>query len=335
MLNKIYEKVKLFILENIRFLICLIGIVFLFTFELPYVVYTPGGLVNLNDRITVSDGYSKGGSLNMSYVSMRKGTIPSILLSFVIPNWDLKKNEDVTVNDESISELLKLEKIYMESSVNNATILAYEKAGKKINITKQINNVTYIADFAKTDIKLEDELISADGEKIESIDDLKMIVNSKNIQDKINIKVKRDGKEKDCYAFVVDVSGDKKIGIGFLNTYEYETDPEVKVKTKATESGSSGGLMLTLAIYNDLVHDDLTRGRKVVGTGTIALDGTVGAIDGVKYKMLGAAKNKADIFLCPEENYEEALKVKNKFNLKLTVKSVKTFDEAVEYLLNS
>ncbi len=335
MLNKIYEKVKLFILENIRFLICLIGIVFLFTFELPYVVYTPGGLVNLNDRITVSDGYSKDGSLNMSYVSMRKGTIPSILLSFVIPNWDLKKNEDVTVSDESISELLKLEKIYMESSVNNATILAYEKAGKKINITKQINNVTYIADFAKTDIKLEDELISADGEKIESIDDLKMIVNSKNIQDKINIKVKRDGKEKDCYAFVVDVSGDKKIGIGFLNTYEYETDPEVKVKTKATESGSSGGLMLTLAIYNDLVHDDLTRGRKVVGTGTIALDGTVGAIDGVKYKMLGAAKNKADIFLCPEENYEEALKVKNKFNLKLTVKSVKTFDEAVEYLLNS
>lgn len=335
MLNKIYEKVKLFILENIRFLICLIGIVFLFTFELPYVVYTPGGLVNLNDRITVSDGYSKDGSLNMSYVSMRKGTIPSILLSFVIPNWDLKKNEDVTVSDESISELLKLEKIYMESSVNNATILAYEKAGKKINITKQINNVTYIADFAKTDIKLEDELISADGEKIESIDDLKMIVNSKNIQDKINIKVKRDGKEKECYAFVVDVSGDKKIGIGFLNTYEYETDPEVKVKTKATESGSSGGLMLTLAIYNDLVHDDLTRGRKVVGTGTIALDGTVGAIDGVKYKMLGAAKNKADIFLCPEENYEEALKVKDKFNLKLTVKSVKTFDEAVEYLLNS
>ena len=335
MLNKIYEKVKLFILENIRFLICLIGIVFLFTFELPYVVYTPGGLVNLNDRITVSDGYSKDGSLNMSYVSMRKGTIPSILLSFVIPNWDLKKNEDVTVSDESISELLKLEKIYMESSVNNATILAYEKAGKKINITKQINNVTYIADFAKTDIKLEDELISADGEKIESIDDLKMIVNSKNIQDKINIKVKRDGKEKECYAFVVDVSGDKKIGIGFLNTYEYETDPEVKVKTKATESGSSGGLMLTLAIYNDLVHDDLTRGRKVVGTGTIALDGTVGAIDGVKYKMLGAAKNKADIFLCPEENYEETLKVKDKFNLKLTVKSVKTFDEAVEYLLNS
>lgn len=70
----------------------------------------------------------------MSYVSMRKGTIPSILLSYVIPNWDLKKNEDVTINDESIDELLKLEKTYMTSSVNNATILAYNKAGKEVKI---------------------------------------------------------------------------------------------------------------------------------------------------------------------------------------------------------
>lgn len=335
MFNKIYDKVKLFILENIRFLICLTISIFVFTFEFPYVVYTPGGLVNLNERIDVENGYDKKGSLNMSYVSMRKGTIPSILLSYVIPNWDLKKNEDVTINDESIDELLKLEKIYMTSSVNNATILAYNKAGKEVKITKSINNVTFIADFAKTDVKLQDEFLKADGKQIETIDDLKSIINSKNTGDKINIVVKRNNKEKDCYAIIMESEGEKKIGIGFLTTYEYDTNPEIKVKTKASESGSSGGLMLTLAIYNDIVKDDLTKGRKIVGTGTISLDGTVGAIDGVKYKMLGAAKKKADIFLCPEENYEEALKVKNEFNLKLILKSVKTFEEAVDYLLNS
>ena len=335
MFNKIYDKVKLFILENIRFLIYLTILIFVFTFEFPYVVYTPGGLVNLNERIDVENGYDKKGSLNMSYVSMRKGTIPSILLSYVIPNWDLKKNEDVTINDESIDELLKLEKIYMTSSVNNATILAYNKAGKEVKITKSINNVTFIADFAKTDVKLQDEFLKADGKQIETIDDLKSIINSKNTGDKINIVVKRNNKEKDCYAIIMENEGEKKIGIGFLTTYEYDTNPEIKVKTKASESGSSGGLMLTLAIYNDIVKDDLTKGRKIVGTGTISLDGTVGAIDGVKYKMLGAAKKKADIFLCPEENYEEALKVKNEFNLKLILKSVKTFDEAVDYLLNS
>ena len=335
MLNKIYEKVKLFILENIRFLICLIATVVIFTFELPYVVYTPGGLVNLNERISIEDSEIKDGTINMSYVSMRKGTIPSILLSFVIPNWDLKKSEDVTTNDESVNELLKLEKIYMTSSINNATILAYQKTNKEINITKQINNVVYISDFAKTDIMLEDELLKVENKYINTIDDLRTIVNSKNVGDTINILVKRNGKEKNCLAKVVDDNDEKRIGIAFLTTYEYDTTPKIKVKTKRSESGSSGGLMLSLAIYNDLVDEDLTKGRKIVGTGTISLDGVVGAIDGVKYKMLGAERKKADIFLCPEENYEEAQKLKKEYNLKLTLKSIKTFEEAVEYLINS
>ncbi len=335
MFSKIYDKVKLFILENIKFLIGLIFLVLVFSYELPFVVYTPGGLVNLENRIEVDGAYEKDGSLNMSYVSMRKGTLPSILLSYVIPNWDLKKSSEVTTDDESISDLISLEKIYMESAIDNATILAYQKAGKDIKITKSINHVSYITDFAKTNILLEDEIIAVDDTSVDTIDDLKEIVGTKNVGDKIDVTVIRNKKEKKCYAYVADYNGEKKIGVGFITTYEYETDPKINVKTRSSESGSSGGLMLTLAIYNDIVQDDLTKGRTIVGTGTISLDGTVGAIDGVKYKMLGAEKNDADIFLCPEENYEEALKVQEEFDLKLTLKSVKTFDEAVEYLLNS
>lgn len=331
MFNKIYDKVKIFILENIRFLICLGALVLVFTYELPFAIYTPGGLVNLEKRIDVENSVDKDGSINMSYVSVRKGNIPSILLSFVIPDWDLKKEEEVTARDTSIDELLELEKIYMESSIDNATILAYQKAGKDIRITKTNNYVNYISDFAKTDIKVQDIIISADEKVISSIDDLKNIVANKEVGDKINIVVKRNDKEINCYAYVNDLNGEKKIGVGILTTYDYETDPKINIKTKSSESGSSGGLMLTLAIYNDLINEDLTKGRTIVGTGTISLDGTVGEIDGVKYKMLGA--KDADIFLCPEENYAEAVKVKEKYNLKFDLKSVKTIDEAIEYLL--
>ena len=331
MFNKIYDKIKIFILENIRFLICLGALVLVFTYELPFAIYTPGGLVNLEKRIDVDNSMDKDGSINMSYVSVRKGTIPSILLSFVIPNWDLKKEEEVTASDASIDELLELEKIYMEASIDNATILAYQKAGKDIKITKRYNYVNYIADFASTDIKVQDVIVSADGKIVSSIEDLKSIVANKNVGDKINIVVKRSGKEKKCYAYVTDLNGEKKVGISFLTTYDYDTNPKLNVKTKASESGSSGGLMLSLAIYNDLVNEDLTKGRTIVGTGTISLDGTVGEIDGVKYKMLGA--KDADIFLCPEENYAEAVKVKEKYNLKFDLKSVKTLDDAIDYLL--
>ena len=109
----------------------------------------------------------------------------------------------------------------------------------------------------------------------------------------------------------------------------------INLKFKWNESGSSGGFMLSLAIYDRLVDADLTKGRKIVGTGTIDANGNVGEIGGVKYKVLGASREKADIFFCPKENYEEAINTKNKYNLKLKIVKVETLEEAINYLKNN
>ena len=332
MFNKLYDKLKSLIKENYKFIIGVLIGVFLVFFELPYVVYTPGGIVPLNDRIEVEEGYNSTGSFNMSYVSMRKGNIINILLSFAIPNWDLKDKSDVTISDESVDDLLKIEKVYMTSSINNATILAFKKAGKELEITGKINNVIGIEKYADTNILLQDEIISVEDKRVSAVEELREIVATHEVGDKIDILVKRNGKEKNCYAIVKEDDGNKRIGIAFLTTYEFKTNQEVKVKTKSSESGSSGGLMLSLAIYNNLVEEDITKGKKVVGTGTINIDGEVGEIDGVKYKILGASKKKADIFICPEENYEEAIEAKKEFKLDIRIEKVKTFDEALEVL---
>ena len=79
---------------------------------------------------------------------------------------------------------------------------------------------------------------------------------------------------------------------------------------------------------------DLTHGKKVVGTGTIESDGTVGEIGGVKYKVLGASKNGMDIFFCPKENYKEAVDVKTKRDLDIDIIKVSTLEDAIEYLNN-
>lgn len=332
MFNKLYSNVKNFIVENYKFLIIWGIIIFLFFYEFPYVIYTPGGIVNLEDRIEVENSRDTEGSLNMSYVSLVKGTLPMILLSYIIPNWDLVKSSEITAPDESVDELLELEKLYMQSSIDNATILAYEKAGKELNITREVNNIVYISDDADTNLEIYDELLTADGIEVNDVAELREIVNSKNEGDTITFLVNRNGKEKECSAKIYNTEDGLKVGVSFLTTYEYETNPEISVATKASESGSSGGLMLTLAIYNAITDEDITKGRTVVGTGTISLDGTVGAIDGVKYKILGAVKSDAEIFLCPMENYEEALSVKDEFDLDIEIHGVATFDEALEYL---
>lgn len=332
MFNKIYEKIKNYIGKNYKFLIVLTIIILLAVVELPFVVYTPGGIVYLNDRVNVTDGYNEDGSFNMSYVTLMKGKIPVLALSFLFKDWDIVKASEITTEDQSVSELLDLEKLYMQSSIDNATIVAYRKAGKEINITSDVNNIVYITEEADTDLKIYDKVLDIDNENIKTIDELKKYVNTKKAGDYVHIKVERDGKIINTTSKIYNTSDGLKVGIVFLPTYEYTTDPKISIKTKNNESGSSGGLMLTLAIYNKLVPEDITHGLKVVGTGTIDVNGVVGEIDGVKYKVLGAENNDADIFLCPKENYEEALKVKKERNLKLEVKSVETFDEALEYL---
>ena len=90
--------------------------------------------------------------------------------------------------------------------------------------------------------------------------------------------------------------------------------------------------MMSLSIYDAISPLDLAKGRKIIGTGTIAPDGTVGAIGGVKYKLIGAVKNKADIFLVPKDNYEEAKEVAKDYKFNIKIISVSSLKEAIKEL---
>ena len=89
-----------------------------------------------------------------------------------------------------------------------------------------------------------------------------------------------------------------------------------------------------LEIYNELISEDITKGRKIVGTGTINMDGTVGSISGVEYKLKGAVKRHADIFFVPRDNYEAAINLKNEKGYKIDIVLVDKFTDAIEYLNN-
>ena len=319
MLNKIYVRVKDFFVINWKFLIFLLFVYLLFFVELPYVIYAPGGSIDLSDRIVVEGGYESEGRLEMAYVSMVRGSIPFIALSYVIPNWDLTPKEEITYENESIAEMMERDKIYLQESIDNATIAAFSLTNHEIKIKKTINHVAYIDSKADTNLKIGDDLQKVNGVEIASLDEFKDIIQAGKIDDVLTLTVIRNGKEKDCTIKIYDTDDGLKAGISIITTYEYETIPKLSISSKSSESGPSGGMMLALGIYDALTEDDLTRGRIIIGTGTITRDGVVGQIGGVKYKLIGAVKNKADIFICPIENLEEALEVKekNKYNIKI------------------
>lgn len=332
MFNKIYDKIKQFIKNNYKFLIIWLLVILLFTIRLPYVIYTPGGAIDIEKRIDTDIDKNIDGKIKMAYVSMLRGTIPNILLSYVMPNWDLEKSSSLTYKNQSLDELLKIEKIQMQASVNHATILAYNKANKKIKINKITNTVTHIYDGVKTELKVFDELEKINNVAVSDSESITKEIAKYNEDDVVTLTVIRNKKEINVKSTLKNMEGYTKIGISLIQTFEYDLDPEIEVSIKSSESGPSGGFMLTLGIYNMISDKDITHGYTIVGTGTIDELGNVGRIDGVKYKILGAKKNKADYFFCPNDNLEEALKYKKEFDLDLEVVGFSNFEEAIEYL---
>lgn len=324
--NNLISYFKDYIKENYKQLIFLLIFIIVVNIELPYYIEAPGGTINLTERIN-KDYNKKEGSLNMLYVTQYKGNVVTVLLGKIFPSWDIYKISNQQVSNETSNEIYTRNKVMLDNSVQTATFVAYEHAGIKINI-KQKKNIV-VATTKENGIEIGDVLISADNQPIESIIDLKQMIENKKVGDTINILVERNNKEKNIEIMIEE---DKLIGIASITNYEYELPNELDINFKSGEGGSSGGLILTLGIYSEITGIDILKGRNIAGTGTIDSNGNIGAIDGIKYKIAGAVKNKMDVVLVSPYNYEDAKKVVEDNNYDIELVSVSTFKEAIDYL---
>lgn len=331
---KIFNILKKLFLQNI-FLI--IGFAFglaLVFIELPYYISAPGGVMDVKDKINIESEYEVKGSFNLAYVREYKANIPTFILARLNKNWDIVKKSDVLGINETDSDSLYRDKIMLEEAKQNAILYAYKKALKQINIKDTRIIVNYVYDEAITNLKIGDEIVSINGEHIDSKEELYNIINNCNINDNIKITVKYNDKEEYRTATIQGNDNIKIIGIIISCLYDYDVSPDITINFSSDESGPSGGLILSLAIYNYLTDYDITGGLKIAGTGTIDENGNVGSIGGVKYKILGAVNDKIKYFIIPAgDNYEEAKKIIEENNYKITLIPVKTFDEALTELL--
>ena len=317
---------KKYLKEKYKKIIFLIIMLLIIKVELPYYIEAPGGTINLTERINKNYN-KKDGSLNMLYVTEYKGNIVTVLLSKIIPSWDLYEISNQQISNESSKDIYNRNKVMLDNSIGNATIVAYQEAGKNIKIKEKKNIV--IATTKDNNIEIGDIILSIDNKKVEDINTIKDYLNELKIGDTVNIKLKRNNKEKNIK---ITLDEDKLIGVMIITNYDYEVDEDLDIAFKSGEGGSSGGLILSLGIYSQITGKDILKGRNIAGTGTIDIDGNIGEIDGIKYKIAGAVKNKMDIIMVSPYNYEEAKKVIKDNNYKIKLVKVNTFKEAIDYL---
>lgn len=326
-------KIRRFIKENYRFLLLMILIVLFFNIRLPYYIMAPGGTINITDRVVMED-YKKdnNGSINMLYVSEYEGTPASILMA-KLRNYDIESNKERQISNESVKEINRRNTIMRDNSLDIATMVAYRESGKEITIKEKKNIV--IARTLDNGLEVGDIILSVDGMSCDDVSEIKKVINRKEEGEYVTFKILRNNKEKEIKSKIVLSENTKVVGVVIITEYDYDISPKIDIKFKNSESGSSGGLMLTLTIYNAINDEDIIKNRKIAGTGIISSDGTVGEIDGVKYKIMGAAREKVDVVFVPTANYEEAVMVNNKYKYNLNIVRVDSFKETIEYLKNN
>ena len=321
----------------------LIGIVFiLFVIShfvpVPYQVMQPGIAAELSPMIEVKDGYENQGEFLLTAVSSRRAVAwDYFYIKFFAPeDKELTAISEQLPEDMEMDQYIELMAELMEESKLQAQAVAFRQAGYEVEVSGEGAEVVEVMKdgSAHNNLKKEDLITAVDDKKVEMAADAVNIIKNRDIGDVVKITVLRGGEELEFNLKTVELEGNEgNPSIGVLirsKGLDYKIPREVKFETENI-IGPSAGSMFSMEIYNQLTELDITAGKKIAGTGTISLDGEIGRIDGVKYKIMAAKEAGVDLFIVPAENYETA----SQFAGSLKLLEVKTIEDIINYLEKS
>lgn len=322
----------------------LVFVLFVSIYQLPYYIYKPGNADELNPIVEVDGGYESVGEMHLVTVSGLRATPFQLITSKLTKYNEVLPLEEVRPAGMSDEDYMRKQLQMMENSQESSVVVAYEAAGKKIDI--KYNGIYVVSVIegmpAEEKISMGDRIIGVDEEIIREANDLISYVETKQAGDSIRLKIVRD--EKDL---VVDVLLEEfkttpgKIGLGIELVTDRTVDVDPQVHFSSGEiGGPSAGLMFALEIFDQLTEEDLTKGLDIIGTGSLDYEGNVGRIGGVDKKVIAADKAGSDVFFVPFENgaidsnYEVAKKTAEDIKTDMQIIPVDTFAEALHFLQN-
>ncbi|NHU84457.1 PDZ domain-containing protein [Kocuria sp. JC486] len=190
----------------------------------------------------------------------------------------------------------------MDSSQDLAVAAALEHMGQDYTTTLTVHEV---APGSPSEGVLEpgDVLRTVNGEPITSLDGLRESLNDDE-DARVDLMVDRDGQEKKLTAATEESEGNQQLGVYLEREFDFPFDVTFSIDGVG---GPSAGMMLSLGVIDELTPGSLGGDRHIAGTGSIDVNGDVGAIGGIRQKLVGAADSGVDVFLAPVENCGEVV----------------------------
>ncbi|APH05364.1 SepM family pheromone-processing serine protease [Bacillus weihaiensis] len=324
----------------------LLAIILLITtfIKLPYYVTQPGMASELKPIIKVEEGFDKEeGSFSLTTIRFGRANPLTYLWAKLNEYHYIHPLEEIKREEETDEDYLNRQLHMMEVSQESAITVAYQKAKKEITTTYNGVYVDGIIDGMPAANRLEvgDRIYKVNKKELETAEEFIEYVSAKKEGDNIVISFERDGRQmEESIKLAVFKDQPNKVGLGIslVTDREVEVHPEITLNTHEI-GGPSAGLMLSLEIYNQLIEEDITKGYKIAGTGTINSEGIVGPIGGISQKIVTADKEGIEIFFAPNEennpnsDYKEALSTGKEINTKMKIVPIDTFSDAVNYLM--
>ena len=311
--------------------------------KVPYYTLSPGPLYDTSDFVFVVGEEAQNetdGELFFLTVSLSEANLFEYVAGELNPKVEVAPRENVRPPGVSPEDLRRENLARMEQSKTDATFVALTKLGYEPTYTGTgALVIETVPDSAAEGVLLTDDVIVAiNGTPVAFRNEVVDRLAGMDVGDEVTLTIERvvDGSD-DVDVLDVDIvlgvhtddPSRPMVGV-LLDNNAPIIDFPVDVETDTQNiGGPSAGMMFTLEIMNQLTEEDLTGGRRIAGTGTIARDGTVGGIGGVRQKVYGAIDAGAVVVLVPASNYEDALEAAGD---EIVVVRVETIDDALDYL---
>ncbi len=303
--------------------VALVGLVASLFVYLPYYAYTPGSATDTEGVIEINgvQSYPSEGEIDYTTVRIKRVTAFRAIQAWLDPAIDVV-SERAYLGSFSRSENKAFNLELMGASKEAAIYVALTKLGYEIPVSGGGAVVREVSPDvpAASVLKVGDVITAVNGAPVHLDTDLGPILAKFKPGDQVTLTIERpvpnsatlDGtQEYDTVTELVTLAarddGTALIGIspGTRNDVKFDFPFEVDIDS-GTVGGPSAGLAFTLGVIDALTPGELTGGAKVATTGTIDLDGRVGAVGGVKQKTVTVERAGADVFLVPADEADEA-----------------------------
>jgi PDZ domain-containing protein len=214
----------------------------------------------------------------------------------------------------SQADLDRVDHLTFRDSRTVAAVVALRALGRKVTVQQTgvtFDGVDSPAPAARAGLRPGMVITAIDGVPVRQVSALRTQLQGRKPGSPIHLTVLDGSKTRELHTRMTrDPQAHDRAIIGVLGVHEAPPRAKLPVSVEITPRGlgrgPSAGLAFTLEVYDVLSGHHLARGRKVAVTGTMDLAGDVGAIGGVRQKVLGAVRRHVDLVLVPDANAADA-----------------------------